>query len=121
MATKNLKQLQFDCQVCEQPVTFSVFDLDKNESLVPCSGCSKKYLFDDINLKRQLRKFEALCRQIMESEEILSHTAVGINVGEHQVKVPYKLLLTRLNSTLNLQIGDSNVFISFRFEPLKDL
>lgn len=118
--TKKQKVLQFDCQVCEQPVSFSVFELDKQDCLIPCSGCSKKYLFDDATLKRQLTKFENLCRQIIESEEILSHTAVGIDVGEHQVKVPYKLLLTRLNSTLNLVIGDSGVSLSFRFEPLKD-
>jgi hypothetical protein len=66
---------------------------------------------------RQLKKFELLCRQIHHSEEILSNTSVGIFVGDREIKVPYKLLLTRLNSTLNLMMGDRPLAITFRIEP----
>lgn len=113
--------LQFNCQGCHHPIKFSVFDLDDENALCCCSQCNKKYVFNDEVLKRQLKKFEALCRQIADSEEILANTAVGIDVGEHHVKVPYKLLLTRLNSTLDLLIGDQPLSISFRLEPLRDL
>ncbi len=113
--------LQFGCQGCKNPVCFSIFELDNPSSQVVCSQCKKKYAFSDETLKRQLKKFEALCRQLVDSEEILSNTAVGIDIGEHQVKVPYKILLTRLSSTLDLIIGDQPVTISFRIEPLRDL
>ncbi|MBA3957622.1 MAG: hypothetical protein H0X51_04400 [Parachlamydiaceae bacterium] len=113
--------LQFECLSCQQPVRFSVFELEKLNDCVKCTSCHKKYAFQDETLRRQLRKFEALCRQIVDSEEILSHTAVGIDIGEHHVKVPYKLLLTRLNSMLDLTIGDQKVSIVFRIEPLQDL
>lgn len=113
--------LQFNCQGCHHPVRFSVFDLEAQEPLINCSQCQKKYSLTDETLKRQLRKFEALCRQILDSEEILGNTAVGIDVGEHHVKIPYKLLLTRLSSSLNLKIGDEQISIAFRMEPLKDL
>lgn len=116
---KKRELLQFGCQSCEQPISFSIFELD-GDSLIQCTHCKKKYAFWDENLKRQLKKFEALCKQIIESEEILSQTAVGIDVGEHHVKVPYKLLLTRLNSTLDLIIGNRPVSITFRIEPLQD-
>lgn len=113
--------LQFSCQGCQNPVSFSVFDLDDNKSLIHCLQCNKKYALNDETLKRQLKKFEALCRQILDSEEILSNTAVGIDVGEHHVKVPFKILLTRLSSTLDLMIGNQPLSIAFRIEPLKDL
>lgn len=113
--------LQFNCHGCQQPVKFSVFDLDGHEGRISCSHCEKKYALKDESLKRQIKKFEALCCQLIESEEILSNTAVGIDVGEHHVKIPYKLLLTRLSSHLDLMIGNQPMSISFRIEPLKDL
>lgn len=121
MSAQKKHSLEFSCQGCKQPVSFSVFELDTHNSLVPCSECGKKYALNDETLKRQLKKFEALCRQIVESEEILSQTAVGIDVGEHRVKIPYKLLLTRLSSTLDLMIGNQPLSIAFRVEPLRDL
>lgn len=113
--------LEFLCQSCQKPIRFSVFDFEKEEGLVSCMHCKKKYSFSDPTLNRQLKKFEALCRQILESEEILSNTSIGIDIGEHHVKIPYKLLLTRLNSCLDLVIGDQPVSIQFRLEPIKDM
>ncbi len=113
--------LEFACLGCKTPVTFSIFELDKSEAPVVCSNCNKQYLLQDETLKRQLKKFEALCKQIVDSEEILGNTSIGIDVGEHQVKIPYKLLLTRLNSSLDLTIGDQKVSIVFRLEPRLDL
>lgn len=112
--------LQFQCITCKEPVNFSVFELDGRDAQISCSQCSKRYAFQDDILKRQIKKFDALCRQILDSEEILSHTAVGIDLGEHHVKIPYKLLLTRLSSTLDLMIGDQPISIAFRLEPLVD-
>lgn len=119
---KNMQKghtLQFECIDCKKPVSFSVFDLD-HHSLIGCQFCKKSYSFSDPVLMRQLKKFEALCRQIRESEEILGNTSVGIDVGERRVKVPYKLLLTRLSSCLELKIGDQMLPIAFRIEPIQD-
>lgn len=113
-------RLQFCCQSCNKQVKFNVFDLEKNKHIA-CEHCEKQYLFSDENLIRQIKKFEALCLQIKDSEEILSQTAVGIDIGERQIKVPYKLLLTRLSSVLDLKIGDTPLSIIFRLEPIKDL
>lgn len=109
--------LQFCCQSCQNPIQFSVFDLEQNEKIC-CSECGLLYDFDDEGLKRQLRKFENLCRQIKLSEEILSNTSIGIYLGDREVKIPYKLLLTRLNSTLDLIMGDRPLTITFRMEPI---
>ena len=112
--------LQFNCIDCKQPVHFSVFDVEESRPIA-CPGCSKKYAFSDPILARQIKKFDALCRQIRDSEEILSHASVGVTCGEHQVKVPYKLLLSRLNSHLDLKIGDQPISITFRIEPVQDV
>ena len=62
--------LEFACKHCQNEVSFSIFELDR-EHKINCHHCSKKYLFEDEILLRQLKKFEALCRQIRDSEEIL--------------------------------------------------
>lgn len=111
--------LQFCCQSCQNPIQFSVFDIDKNERIT-CNSCDLSFDFSDEGLQRQLRKFEDLCRQIQLSEEILSNTSVGIFLGDREIKIPYKLLLTRLNSTLDLMVGDRPLTITFRIEPAKD-
>lgn len=69
---------------------------------------------------RQIKKFEALCQQIHLSEEILGSTSVAIDVGPHHVKVPFRMLLTRLGSVLDLTISGQKIEILFRTEPLKD-
>lgn len=112
--------LEFQCRECQQPIQFSIFDLDSENTQLSCPKCQKKYLLNDETLKRQLKKFAALCRQLIESEEILGNTAVGVDVGDRHVKIPYKLLLTRLSSSLDLKIGNEPISIKFRIEPLKD-
>lgn len=114
--------LQFDCQGCSKPVQFSLFELEEtSDPAISCSHCKKKYILKDKNLRRQLSKFQALCWQIADSEEILGESSIGVKVGEQEVLVPYKLLLTRLTSHLKLKIGDEDLSIVFRMEPLRDL
>lgn len=112
--------LQFSCQCCQYPIHFSVFDLENSEGGVSCPECGLIYDFNDEALRRQLRKFENLCRQIQLSEEILSNTSVGIHIGDREIKIPYKILLTRLNSTLDLMVGERPLTITFRIEPATD-
>ena len=113
--------LEFSCQSCQKAVDFSIFELDKQGGQITCPGCSMTYDLGDETLKRQLKKFEGLCQQIQASEEILSNTAIGIYIGDREVKIPFKLLLTRLNSTLDLIIDEQPMTIRFRIEPIRDL
>ncbi|MBS4167499.1 hypothetical protein [Parachlamydia sp. AcF125] len=112
--------LQFNCKECGQSIAFSVFELEKREAPLSCPKCNHKYALQDAVLKRQLKLFADLCQQLLTSEEILGHTAIGIDIGEHHVKIPYKLLLTRLNSTLDLLIDGEPLSIKFLIEPLKE-
>lgn len=67
---------------------------------------------------RQISLFIDLCTQLKKSEEILSSSSIAVNVGSSEVKLPFKLLLTRLRSTLDLEIEGKKVTISSRSEPL---
>lgn len=108
---------ELNCLHCHTPIVFSLFDLEQHENILSCSECKKKYLFGDEQLKRQLSKFAKLCRAIQESEEILGSSAIAISVGSEEVKIPFKILLTRLKSTLDLHIGTEKIVVSFRIEP----
>lgn len=108
---------QIDCISCNKPVLFSLKDIEAT-SVVNCSECGKGYAFTDAKLQRQLAKFAALCSQIQESEEILGNSSVAVEVGQHKVQVPFKILLTRLKSTLDLKVGDQRMSVIFRTEPI---
>lgn len=108
---------QLDCIGCKHPVVFSMTLLDAPDHLVSCSECGKKYGFHEDSLKRQLKKFASLCAQIKESEEILGSSAISVEVGNNQVQIPFKLLLTRLKSTLDLSVQGKKMVITFRAEP----
>ncbi len=115
MTTKGSFQLA--CIGCKQQVAFSLFDIDAPHRIVVCSECGKKYGFGEESLKRQLKKFAALCSQIKEAEEILGNASVAVDVGPHHVQVPFKLLLTRLKSTLDLTMQGEKLLVTFRLEP----
>lgn len=113
---------QLDCISCKTPVLFSLIELESPSQIVSCSECGKKYGFGQEPLRRQLHKFAALCLQIKESEEILGNASVAVDIGSshtgtNSVKIPFKLLLTRLKSTLDLTVDGEKFLISFRVEP----
>lgn len=114
-------KLQFHCLECNEPIVFSVLDREHFSRVVTCAQCQRKYVFEDETLLRHLKQFEALCRQIYASEEILGSTSIAIDVGLHHVKVPFNILLTRLSSVIELNIDGKKLVIAFRVEPLKDV
>ena len=113
--------LEFRCikDGCGELVKFSVFDVSKSHS-IRCAACEKEYTLGE-DLVDKLRKFEKLCRAVNEAEDILSDTNVAINVYSHEVQIPFRLLLTRLNTQLNLTAGGKEIQIRFRVSPLKDM
>lgn len=110
---------ELSCLGCKTPVSFSIFELDAPNHLVECPKCQKKYGFHEEGLKKQLKQFAALCLQIQESKDILGNAGVSVTVGKDEVTIPFKILLTRLKSTLDLQMGKEKFSLSFRIEPTK--
>lgn len=113
--------LEFRCikDGCGELVKFSVFDPSRNNT-IRCAACGKEYTFGE-ELVAKLDRFEKLCRAVNEAEDILSDTNVAISVYSHEVQIPFRLLLTRLNTQLNLTVGDKEIQIRFRVSPLKDI
>ena len=114
---QKIGSLAFPCRQCQTEVALPLFSLTVEEGIIACTHCQQRYDFGDPNLLRQLRQFEALCQQIRLSEDILSSTSIGVDVGPHHVSIPFKLLLTRLNTQLTLLIEDWPLTICFRLEP----
>lgn len=114
-------QLEFHCIHCKTPVYFSVLESETFHSCISCSHCNKQYSFDDNTILRHLQLFEKLCLQIHESKEILGNTHVAVSVGSQEVKIPYKILLSRLNSVIELKIEGQIIQIKFRIEPVQVL
>ena len=51
------------------------------------------------------------------AEDILGDTSVSVNVAGGSVKLPYALLLTRLNTLISLEVGDEKMDFHLRVEP----
>ena len=84
-----------------------------------CPKCGKQFGIESESIARQILLFSDLCKQIKAAEEILSNASIAVAVGNKEVKVPFKLLLTRLKSTLDLEIDGQKLCVSKRAEPLK--
>jgi hypothetical protein len=121
--------LEFHCvaEGCGHAIKFSILDVAGDHRL-SCAACGQKYFFNR-DLVGALAKFDKLCRAIHESEEILSDTNVAVNVAGHEVMIPFRLLLTRLNTSLTLRITqevngkevERPIDIQFRLQPLTDI
>lgn len=110
-------RLQFSCTECDAPLCFSAFEEKSFAEPLTCGGCGSRYILSDSTLQRQLRTFEALCRQVRESEEILSNSSVAVQVGCEEVKVPFRQLLTRFSCSLDLDIEGRQLSVAFDVEP----
>lgn len=117
---KNYKRIEFNCleEKCNKPIIFELLNCEE-KTLISCSNCGKEYTFNG-NLVSKLKKFDNLISAVRDAKEILGDTNVAVNYKDHEILVPYRLLLTRMNTLLTLNIGDKKVELRFRVEPLKD-
>lgn len=119
MSLSNGHKLEIKCiqPDCGNDILISLFEIEKKYR-VQCQTCKKEYSFNK-QLVGQIKKFERLISAIQDAKDILGQTAVAVDIQGHSVKIPYKLLLTRLNSQLKLKINDEEMTLKFRVEPLE--
>lgn len=108
--------IELTCSACTQPIAFSLLNITSGTPL-SCTNCGKKYRFNE-ELIEKISRFEKLLSAVYEARDLLGDANVGIAVNTHEVKVPYRLLLTRLNTMLTLKVGDKQMMFRFRIEPL---
>lgn len=118
MANTNKAELDFKCQAenCKGIVKFNLKDLEEKGFQALCPECHKPYEFDD-ELKGKFQKLANLIAALREAEPILGSSNVAVTVPGGEVKVPYVLLLTRLNTLITLDVGDKKVDFHIIVEP----
>ena len=107
------------CTHCNSLVSIPYHSTKKLPWIAKCPGCGKQFGIESPTIGRQVKLFIDLCQQIKASEEILANAAIAVTVGSTEVKIPFRLLLTRLRTSLDLDVDGEKISISSRVEPLK--
>ncbi|MBO5688853.1 MAG: hypothetical protein J6S73_02900 [Lentisphaeria bacterium] len=91
-----MAQIDFPCfeESCGGVVKFDLGDVLQGDFEAVCPKCGRKYPLD---------------AALRDAEDILGDTNVSVNVAGGAVKIPYALLLTRLNTLFTLDYGDRKV------------
>ncbi len=114
-------QMDFICvePECGGEVKFNLAEISDKDFQIVCPKCHRAYSFDE-TLRAKLEKMVSLMTAIRDSQEILGDSAVSVNVAGGEVRIPYALLLTRLNTVITLDFGGKKVDFRFRAEPMAE-
>ncbi len=111
-------QIDFHCMEsdCDGVVKFNLADINSRDFQAVCPKCHHPYVLDK-SLKDKLSRMMKLVMALRESEDILGDSNVSVNVVGGEVKIPYALLLTRLNTLITLDFGGRKVDFHLWIEP----
>ena len=117
-AIGNGATLDFCCKSsdCDGVIKFNLADVVDPDFQAICPVCHSAYELDD-ELRGKLKRMLELIIAIRNSEDILGDSVVSVNVAGGEVRVPYALLLTRLNTMITLDIGGSKTDFHLWVEP----
>jgi len=113
-----MAEVDFECfeNNCDGVVKFNLRDALADNFQAICQKCHRSYQFEN-DLKEKLNKLCDLIIAVRKAEDILGDCNVAVTVPGQTVKIPYALLLTRLNTMITLQVGGKDVDFHFRVEP----
>ena len=103
---------------CDACIQFNLMQLKENGGLLKCPECHRQYEFADDLFLEKLEKLRRLLLAVKDAEDILGDVNVGVTTLNGEVKIPYRLLLTRLNTMITIDVGGQQVDFHFRVEPL---
>lgn len=111
--------VDFDCLTadCGKTITFNLMALRERAGQVTCAHCHTPYQFDG-DFLRKLEKLRVLVAAVQDAGDILGDCNVVINVPAGEVRIPYRLMLTRMTTLITLQVGERRIDFNFRVEPL---
>ncbi len=111
-------QIDFHCfdEHCDGIVKFNLADIAGRDFQAVCPKCHHAYTLD-ATLRDKLGRMLILINAIRQAEDILGDSNVSVNVAGGEVKIPYALLLTRLNTLITLEVGDRKVDFHLWIEP----
>lgn len=111
-------QLDFCClsENCSGVIKFGLADIIEPDFQAVCPQCHRAYEFDE-ELRGKLKRMLDLIVAIRNSEDILGDSVVAVNVAGGEVRIPYALLLTRLNTLITLDFGGKKTDFHLWVEP----
>ena len=111
-------QIDFQCldDHCDGIVKFNLADVSRKDFQAVCPKCLRTYELDAA-LRDKLSRMLHLIQAIREAEDILGDSNVSVNVANGEVRIPYALLLTRLNTLITLNFGERQVDFHLWIEP----
>ena len=111
-------QVDFKClqDTCNGIIRFNLIDVAEKNFQTICPDCHKAYELD-ADLRDKLNKLRKLILVVREAEPILGDCTVSVTVPGGTVKIPYPLLLTRLNTMISLKLGEKKVDFHLWVEP----
>jgi hypothetical protein len=104
---------------CRAPIQFNVMELRASKGQIACAQCHRQYHFEAEFLEK-LERLRRLVLTVKEAEDILGDTSIAVTTPAGEVRVPYRLLLTRLNTIITLDVAGRKVDFNFRVEPLNN-
>ncbi|MBR2719904.1 MAG: hypothetical protein IKB74_01080 [Lentisphaeria bacterium] len=118
IAVMKKPQLDFRCLTddCSGVVAFDLDSVTDPEFQAVCPVCHRAYALDD-TLRGKLIKMMKLISAIRECEDILGDSVVSVNVAGGNVRIPYALLLTRLNTMISLDVAGKKTDFHLWVEP----
>ena len=110
--------MDFHCltESCEGVVKFSLAEITGRDFQAVCPKCHQPYELN-ADLTDKLKRMLALVKAIGNAEDILGSCNVAVNVACGSVKIPYALLLTRLNTMITLNLGGQDVDFHLWIKP----
>ena len=111
-------RIDFRCLVegCTGVVEFNLKEIADKDFQAVCPVCRRAYALDAA-LRDKLERMMKLIEALRNSEDILGDSVVSVNVAGGEVRVPYALLLTRLNTLITLNLGDTPTDFHLWVEP----
>ena len=111
-------QIDFRCfgDGCDGVVKFNLAEVASHNFQAACPKCHRAYALD-AQLRDKLQRMLQLIEAIRQSEDILGDSIVSVNVAGGEVKIPYALLLTRLNTLITLEVGGRKTDFHLWVEP----
>lgn len=111
-------QIDFNClnSDCGAVVRFNLTEAAKPDFQAVCPECHATYEFDAA-LRDKLARMLNLIKAIREAEDILGDANVAVTTAHDEIRIPYSLLLTRLNSVITLEFANRHVDFHLWIEP----
>ncbi len=111
-------QIDFQCiqDGCESVVKFDLQDVMKANFQAVCEKCHATFDFDK-DLRDKLKRLFNMIVAVRQAEDILGDVNVCVTVAGGEKKIPYALLLTRLNTMITLEMAGRKVDFHLWVEP----